>query len=369
MTLLATENRMLIEGLRGRESRERYRQRGGYSSLQASPDSLLREVEASGLRGRGGGAFPTGRKWRAVAGQPGPRSVLVNGAESEPASQKDSWLLTYRPHLVLDGALLAARAVGADLCVFYVHEDNHSARESLKAALSGLNQAGIRFPKWRIVTAPAGYVAGEESAAIQRINGKAAKPTFKPPMAFQRGIGGRPTLVNNVETLANIPSIVRDGAVAFRRVGTNSWPGTMLVTLSGAVERPGIYEIPHGTSITEIVDFFGGGVRNGLIQAVLPGGYFGGWIGPDALRQGVTLDGESLALYGANLGSGAIVVVPDSVCGILQAAALSRFFADESVRQCDPAPTAPMPWLLPSNVRNMHRPPDRTSNVPGAMQR
>lgn len=322
-----------------REALADYRRRGGYdeASWATAPNRLIDLVDASGLRGRGGSSQPAGWKWRAVAGEPGPRVVLVNGAETEPASAKDRLLLASRPHLVLEGALLAARAVGADTIVFYLAERAPEARRSVEEALRELLGDGRRLPVWRIVEAPDAYVAGEQTAAIRRANGKAAKPTFRELEPYQRGVGDRPTLVQNVETLANVPGIVRDGPDAFRAAGTPELPGTLLVTLSGDVNRPGVYEVPGGAPIRRLLGEMGGGIAgNRAVQAVLPGGYYAGWIGPDDVEDGAALTRESLQRYGATLGAGAITVVSDAVCGLWQAVALLRFSAEQSARQCGP---------------------------------
>lgn len=316
-----------------------YRQAGGYTRLPRdyAPEWLRAMAAESGLRGRGGSGFPAGRKWESVAAQPGRRSVLVNAAESEPASAKDRVLLTSRPHLVIEGALLAARAIAAGEVIFYLHDGARDTRSAVEEAMRELRVARIDVPRWRIVTAPSRYVAGEETAAVQRANGKPAKPTFKPPRPFERGVRGGPTLVQNVETLANVPLIVRNGPDWFREAGTDDLPGTLLVTLSGGVRRPGVYETVAGTRLEDIIETLGGGTVDGQPpQAVLPGGYFSGWVGGDAIRRGVRLDRASLAEQGALLGSGAITVVPRSVCGLWQAVYLLRFFADESARQCGP---------------------------------
>lgn len=325
--------RLLVEGLTSRESLADYRQRGGYSAAgwDRSAQELLDLVEEGELRGRGGSQSLSARKWRAVAAGPGPHVLLINAAESEPASHKDHTLLYRRPHLVLEGALLAARAVGAEEMVCYLHTDPASVRESVETAWRELRAAGGRWPRFRIVTSARSYVAGEQSAAIQRVNGKAALPTFKPPRAHERGVGGRPTLVHNVETLANVPGLARDGAAAF------SAQQTMLATLSGAVRHPGVYEVPAGVPLAQVLEQCGGGTPGGVpVQAVLPGGYFAGWLSGDAVRQGVTLDDAALKAYGAALGSAAITVVSDAVCGLSQAVALLHFFARESARQCGP---------------------------------
>jgi len=329
--------RLLIPGVTRRESLLEYRSRGGYApeGWAWSPEELRDLIAASGLRGRGGAAFPTGRKWHGVAAQPAPRVVLVNAAESEPASAKDRTLLLRRPHLVLEGALLAARAIEAREIVLYLHATATEVRASLELALRELRAEGARMPHVRIVTAPPSYVAGESSAAVRRANGGPAKPTFKPPRPSERGVGNRPTLVQNVETLANVPLIARHGPSWLRDVGSPSLPGTLLVTLSGAVNRPGVYEVPSGVPLRHIVEDLGGGVIGGAsIQAMLVGGYFAGWLPPEALEQGARLEPESLRPWGVSVGSGAIVVVPDWICGLAQAAWLMRFFADESAEQC-----------------------------------
>ncbi|HEY8745563.1 MAG TPA: NADH-ubiquinone oxidoreductase-F iron-sulfur binding region domain-containing protein, partial [Chloroflexota bacterium] len=329
--------RLLVDGLTVRESLADYQQRGGYSasSWQRSPQDIVQEITASGLRGRGGSGFPSGEKWQLVAAGPGAHVLLINGAESEPASGKDHLLLTLRPHLVLEGALLAARAVAAGEIVCYLHADAGQVRRGVEAAWRELQASGRRLPRFRIVTAPAAYVAGEQSAAIQRANGKPALPTFKPPRAHERGVRGHPTLVHNVETLANVPGILREGAVAFRSVGVPELPGTMLVTLSGQINSPGVYEVPTGVSLDWVLEHLGGGTPGGAaIQAILPGGYFAGWLSGETLEHGVTLDAQSLHMYGVGLGSGAITVITDSVCGLTQAVTLTQFFARESARQC-----------------------------------
>ncbi len=318
-----------------RETLADYQRTGGYSAAawEHTPAALIAEILASGLRGRGGAGFPAGVKWRAVAAGRGRKAVVINAAESEPASQKDRILFLARPHLIIEGALLAARAVEASEVIVYTH-DNAVATVAERARAE-LAASGLRLPRWRTVSAPPGYVAGESSAAINVINGKGARPTLKPPHATERGVGGRPTLVQNVETLANVPGIARDGAKAFRTVGSPDYPGTILLTLGGAVARPGVYEVPSGTPLAMVISACGGGTPWG-VQALLPGGFFGGWLAPAALRDGTALTPASLRAAGAELGSAAIVVVPQGVCGLGQALALLRFFAAESARQCGP---------------------------------
>ena len=357
-TVLAPQ-RLLRDDLDGREALAVYRQAGGYAeaSWARTPAELIELVEESGLRGRGGAAYPAGAKWRAVATQPGPRVLLINAAESEPASRKDRTLLLTRPHLILEGALLAARAVGAESCVLYVHDP--ALGRALELACYELAQAGARLPRWRTVVGPARYVAGEASAVIQFVNGGAAKPTTKPPRPHEVGVGGQPTLVQNVETLANVPLIAREGAARFRSAGCAELPGTILLTLSGGVRRPGVYEVPTGVALHQVLREYGGGMPEGL-QAMLPGGYFAGWLSAAAVGSGVALTPASLRAAGTDLGSAAITVIPETVCGLWQAVRLLRFFADESARQCGPCTfgTVAMADALARIARGQPRPDD-----------
>ncbi len=332
------KNRLIDPMQTDRETLRDYRERGGYQAdvWSRSPAELIDLVTRSGLLGRGGSAFPTGRKWGAVAEQSGPHAVLVNAAESEPASRKDATLLLLRPHLVIEGALLAAHAVGAGDVIFYLHSGERRIEESISDAVKELQRSGTNLPNVRLVTADPGYVAGEETAAIQRVNGRAAKPTVKPPRPFERGIKRRPTLVQNVETLANVPLIAAHGADWFRSIGTAEVPGTLLITLTGAVANPGVYEVPGGSEIGWILEESGGLERGESLYALLPGGYFSGWLREQDVRRGAALQPASLRQYGAALGTAAITVVPNTICGLHQAAALLRFFANESARQCGP---------------------------------
>jgi NADH:ubiquinone oxidoreductase subunit F (NADH-binding) len=330
--------RLLRPDQTDRETLNDYRASGGYApaAWQRTPAELIDLISQSGLRGRGGSAFPTGIKWGAVAAQRGKRMVLVNAAESEPASNKDRALLLLRPHLVIEGALLAAHALDAREIIFYLHADATTVEESVLNAIAELKGSGPMLPRMRLVMAERGYVAGEETAAIQRANGKPARPTFKPPLPFEDGVKGRPTLVQNVETLANVPLIARHGAAWFRSIGTPELPGTLLITLSGAVANPGVYEVPGGAEIRWILEESGGLLEGESLYALLPGGFFSGWIDEPSIRRGARLEPNSLRASGAMLGTAAITVVPDSVCGLEQAVALLRFFAAESARQCGP---------------------------------
>src|SRR5205807_2422189 len=209
--------------------------------------ALISLVEASGLRGRGGAAFPTGVKLRAVAAQRGRPVLVVNGVEAEPASGKDRALLRTTPQLVLDGAVLAAGAVGAQEVIVGIGRHAIREREVVAAAIDARRRKRIDGRvSLRVVVAPDAFVSGEETALLQFLNGGPAKPTFTPPRPFERGVGGAPTLVQNVETLAHLALIARFRAPWFRELGTPAEPGSALLTISGAVERPGIHEIALG---------------------------------------------------------------------------------------------------------------------------
>ena len=294
-------------------------------------ESLLDAVERSELRGRGGAGFPTALKLRAVGGRRGRKVVLANGVEGEPPSGKDKVLLRFVPHLVLDGVEIAARAVGADQAIVAVSE---AAAGELAVLQNAVRERGRSDRvEIRIATVPDAFVAGEETALINAVAGGRPRPTATPPRPFERGVDGHPTLVQNVETLAQLALIARHGPAWFRQIGTRDEPGSALVTLSGAVGLPGVYEVPLGTSLGDLVAEAGGVTQPP--RAVLVGGYFGTWL--DA-RTAITcnLSEASLGAAGAFLGARAVVVVPEGSCALAEVARVSRFLADESAGQCGP---------------------------------
>jgi NADH:ubiquinone oxidoreductase subunit F (NADH-binding) len=295
---------------------------------------LLSALRSAGIRGRGGARFPTWRKWRAVFERSGGGAVvLVNGAEGEPASWKDRVLMAMRPHLVLDGAELAADTVGATEVVLYVGRELVDARAALEGAVKERSgRRRDRGRRWRLVMAPPRYVAGEETAAIRFVDGGPARPTFRPPRPFERGVRGRPTLVQNVETLALVALLARFGAEWFRTVGIPSAPGPLLVTVTGAVQRPGVYEVPHGISLAHILDT---AEPTGSMAGVLLGGYFGAWVAPSQVAS-VLLDDEALEKSGLGLGCGVVFVLPEEACPVMETARILGFLSHESARQCGP---------------------------------
>jgi NADH:ubiquinone oxidoreductase subunit F (NADH-binding) len=291
--------------------------------------TLIAEVDLAGLRGRGGADFPTSRKLEAVARRKRPAAVIVNGSETEPASGKDLLLLSQLPHLVLDGALLAARATGAEEIVFKVGDDQPAAMRGLRSAIE-MRPEPVEMS---IVAGPRGYVTGEETAVINLLNKGVAVPTLIPPRPFDRGYRGRPSLVQNPETLAQIALIARFGAAWFRELGTVADPGSVLVTISGAVPSPGVYELAFGTAMSDLLDAAGG--PSEPLQAVLIGGYFGTWTDAEHAA-GLRLARDELRSVGCALGSGVIIALGESSCGLHESARLIEYLADQSAAQCGP---------------------------------
>jgi NADH:ubiquinone oxidoreductase subunit F (NADH-binding) len=292
------------------------------------PARLIEKVDAAGLRGRGGAGFPTARKLAAVAGSRGRPVVLVNGCEGEPASVKDAALLDVAPHLVLDGAVVAAHALGASEVIVCVHQSTVAARRLPRVVAGRGDPVAIR-----VVEVPDRYVASEESALIRYLDTGDARPSHTPPRPSERGVGGRPTLVDNVETLAHLALIDRFGAPWFRSLGTPDLPGTLLITIGGAVRYPGVYEVAGGTALETALDHAGG--PSAPVQALLVGGYAGSWLAvPDALD--APLSHEGLRGVGSALGVGVVLALPAKACGLAQTAHLLRYLAGQSAQQCGP---------------------------------
>ena len=316
--------RLVTDPCSRREDLQSYLGSGARPTTGLRGDALIEAVESAGLRGRGGAAFPAGVKLRSVRGRPGPRFVVANGEEGEPASIKDRWLLRNRPHLVLDGLLRVAEAIDAQRAVVFV-----SDLEAARNVAVGIEELGQTATPVQLATAEPAYVAGEETAVIRAINGGPALPTDKPPRPFEAGVDGRPTLLMNVETLANIPQIAVHGASAFRALGTSNSPGTFLCTVSGACERPGLYELALGTTLREALE------RAAVVStpsAFLMGGFFGGILSPRIVD--VRLGYDELRDEGSGLGCGAVVVIGEDDCPIAAAADVMSYFARENAKQC-----------------------------------
>jgi len=318
----------------GPASWEEHRARYGAPPVPGQGDGwrsrFIAEVGRSGLTGRGGAGFPTARKLSAVAAGRDAPVVIANGTEGEPASAKDKVLLAREPHLVLDGAVLAAHLVGARQAFVVVHE---AVREIVDRAAAERRQAhrdGIRL---KIRTGADRFVGGEASALVNWVGNGIPLPTATPPRAAEHGLDGRPTLVQNIETLAHLALIGRYGAQWFRSLGTAAEPGSMLVTLIGAVRRPGVYEIEIGQPAGEILGLAGGPAAP--LGALLIGGYFGTWAHPEAVCP-LPFSANGLSEVGASPGAGLIAALPADSCGLAETARVARYLAVESAGQCGP---------------------------------
>jgi NADH-quinone oxidoreductase subunit F len=330
-----------------KETLAEYRLRGGYEALyraitHGEPASVIHEIEAARLRGRGGAGFPAARKMALCAQAEGPRKyVVVNGGEDEPGSFKDRTLLEYVPHAVLEGALLAAYAVGAAEIFFYTNHTYLEARERLWEAIEEARMAsfigeelfGSRFTiDVDSKAAPTPYVAGEDTAALEVLEGRDPKPRQKPPYPVTAGLYRHPTLVNNVETLANIPPIVLRGAAWYRSFGTAESPGTMLFCMNEEWARPGAYELPYGTPEGLLTGELAGGLKDGTpLRAILPGGPSSAFLLPDRNRP---LSPEALRAAGSSIGCGVMRGYAEGTCMMEAALELANFFAKECCGQC-----------------------------------
>lgn len=301
----------------------------GPTHYRGGPRMLIHTIESAGLTGRGGAAFPTHRKLTAVADQRGVPVVVGNGAEGEPASDKDKTLLWSCPHLVLDGLQLAAEAVGARKVHLYIHREP-SLVQRLDTALAERSRVGMDRINVTLVSAPPRFLAGEESALANRVEGGAALPRFTPPRIFERGVNGAPTLVQNVETLAQLALISRYGPAWFRAVGTEAEPGSMLTTVRLANGGGGVAEAAIGTPIAELLR-----LAEYPAQAVLVGGYHGAWLSAQQARD-LTLCNADLRPLGAAVGAGVLAALPADRCGVIESARVVRYLALESAGQCGP---------------------------------
>lgn len=294
---------------------------------------LIDQVEQARLSGRGGGSFPTATKMRIVATARGKPIVVVNATEGEPASLKDRTLLETLPHLVLDGAALAARAIGSDEAIVCVCESTGVGLQRVAHALDERRRLSGLWPRIVLREVPEGYVVGQESALVSYLNNGRPKPTFTPPMPFERGVHRRPTLVNNAETLAHLALIARHGPRWFRELGLSNQPGSTLVTLSGPLAYPGVYEVEYGASIVSLIDAAGG--TRGRVRAALFGGYAGTWVDASALPD-LALSDAHLAPHDASLGTGVVLLLSEHACPVAETARVTRWLADQSAGQCGP---------------------------------
>ncbi len=327
-------------GSSGAESLDAYRNSGGLDALelalQEGADWVLRQVEASKLVGRGGAAFPTGIKWRAVASASGPKYLVCNADESEPGTFKDRVLMEGDPYAVVESMAIASFASGCERAYVYVRGEYPRATERLQAAIDDFDAAGLLelCCPIEIRRGAGAYICGEETALFNSIEGFRGEPRNKPPYPTQAGLFGKPTLVNNVETLANVPPILLRGGDAFAAVGTERSSGPKLFCLSGHLARPGVYEAEFGVSVRDLIDLAGGVSGTGRLQAVLVGGAAGSFLAPDELDAPFTFEG--MRAIGATVGSAVVMPFDDSVDLGRILLRIADFFRDESCGQCVP---------------------------------
>jgi len=332
-----------------------YEERGGYAALRKilgkdggegmTQDQVIAEVKASALRGRGGAGFPTGLKWSFMPKAfPGQKYLVCNSDEGEPGTCKDREILRFNPHTVIEGMAIAAYAMGITVGYNYIHGEIFEVYERFEEALEQARAAGylgnhIMGSNFSFqLHAHHGfgaYICGEETALIESIEGKKGQPRFKPPFPASFGVYGKPTTINNTETFAAVPWIIRNGGEAFLNVGKPNNGGTKLFSISGDVERPGNYEIPMGTPFSTLLEL-AGGVRAGRkLKAVIPGGSSMPVL-PANIMMDCTMDYDSIAKAGSMLGSGAVIVMDDSRCMVKSLLRLSYFYMHESCGQCTP---------------------------------
>jgi len=319
-----------------------YRANGGFQALERArtigPQQVIDEVTASGLVGRGGAAFPTGRKWAAVAQQPAqPHYLVCNADESEPGTFKDRVLMEGDPFAVVEAMAIEAFAVGASKAFLYIRGEYPLAEARIRGAIAASGDAGLLGDLDIEVRRGAGaYICGEETALFESIEGKRGEPRNKPPFPVEVGLFGKPTAVNNVETLANLLQIVGsdDGAAAFKAIGTEGSAGPKLFCVSGNIARPGVYEVEFGATLRELIELAGGVDGGRALKAVLLGGAAGAFVGPDALDVPLTFEGTRA--IGATLGSGVVMVFDETADMVGALTRIARFFRDESCGQCVP---------------------------------
>lgn len=328
-----------------------YLKRGGYSALKkilsekVTQEQIIADMKTSNLRGRGGAGFPTGLKWsfmpRALDGQ---KYIVCNSDEGEPGTFKDKDIMQFNPHSLIEGMIIAGYAIGASVGYNYIHGEIFEVYERFEEALTeartagflgtNIQDSGFSFELYAHHGYGA-YICGEETALLDSLEGKKGQPRFKPPFPASFGLYGCPTTINNTESLASVPFILRDGAQAFLEKGIPNGGGTKLFSVSGHVNRPGNYEVPLGTPFTKLLEM-AGGMRDGKkLKAVIPGGSSAPVLPGDVMLE-CTMDFDSIAKAGSMLGSGAVIVMNEDVCMVKALERLAYFYHEESCGQCTP---------------------------------
>ncbi|SIT25805.1 NADH-quinone oxidoreductase subunit NuoF [Achromobacter sp. MFA1 R4] len=330
---------------------EDYVKRGGYEALKKilttgmKPEDVIAEVKASGLRGRGGAGFPTGLKWSFMPRAfPGQKYLVCNSDEGEPGTFKDRDILRFNPHIVIEGMAIAAYAMGISVGYNYIHGEIFEVYERFEEALEEARAAGFLGDRLfgsdfsfqlHAFHGYGAYICGEETALLESLEGKKGQPRFKPPFPASFGLYGKPTTINNTETFAAVPWIIRNGGQAYLEVGKPNNGGTKLFSITGDVERPGNYEIPLGTPFSTLLEL-AGGMRGGKkLKAVIPGGSSAPVL-PADIMMACTMDYDSIAKAGSMLGSGAVIVMDETRCMVKSLLRLSYFYFEESCGQCTP---------------------------------
>jgi NADH-quinone oxidoreductase subunit F len=343
---------ILMQGLDGRNWRlADYEKRDGYAALKKiisqkmKPEDLIAELKKSALRGRGGAGFPTGLKWSFMPRAfPGAKYVVCNSDEGEPGTCKDRDLLRYNPHSVIEGMVIAGYAMAATAGYNYIHGEiwevyeqfEEALKEAYAAGYIGKNILGSDFSyELHAVPGYGAYICGEETALLESLEGKKGQPRFKPPFPASYGLYGKPTTINNTETFAAVPWIVRNGGEAFLALGRPNNGGTKLFTVSGHVNRPGNYEVRLGTPFAQLLEMAGGVRKGRTLKAVIPGGSSMPVL-PAEIMMKTDMDYDSIAKAGSMLGSGAVIVMDDSTCMVRALERLSYFYFEESCGQCTP---------------------------------
>ena len=332
---------------------DEYLKQGGYSvwkqilsdKSNKTSEWVIEEVKKSGLRGRGGAGFPTGLKWSFMPKNDDQKYIVCNSDESEPGTCHDRDILKYNPHALVEGMAIAGYAIGATVGYNYVRGEfmlecypriDAAVKDAYDAGLLGVNvlDSGIDFDLYNFLGAGA-YICGEETGLLESLEGKQGKPRFKPPFPANYGLYGKPTTVNNTQTLATIPKILEKGAKWYADFGTEKSPGTLIFSISGHVNKPGNYELPLGISFEEVIDLAGGVLDGKKLKAVIPGGSSTKVL-PAEIIQNCTMDYESLQDADSALGTGAMVVISEGTCMVELLKRISRFYYAESCGQCTP---------------------------------
>ncbi|MBJ7469466.1 MAG: NADH-quinone oxidoreductase subunit NuoF [Rhodoferax sp.] len=332
-----------------------YQARGGYQALRKilgqdggegmTQDQVIATVKESGLRGRGGAGFPTGLKWSFMPRQfPGQKYLVCNSDEGEPGTCKDRDIMQFNPHSVIEGMAIAAYAMGITVGYNYIHGEIFQTYERFEAALEEARAAGFLGQhimgnnfSFQLHAAHGfgAYICGEETALLESLEGKKGQPRFKPPFPASFGLYGKPTTINNTETFAAVPWIIRNGGAAYLACGKPNNGGTKIFSVSGDVQRPGNYEVPMGTPFAELLEMAGGMRAGRTLKAVIPGGSSAPVL-PASIMMDITMDYDAIAKAGSMLGSGAVIVMDDTRCMVKSLQRLSYFYSHESCGQCTP---------------------------------